>query len=81
MATVTPSPQARQRNNTPQPVADFNPLLRFTVSEAAGLLRQSVSKTWVDIREDKLKVIREGGRVFVPGSEIVRRSSLSTQAA
>jgi hypothetical protein len=79
MATVIPSPQTRQRHSVPQPVAAFNPLLRFTVAEAAGLLKQSVSKTWVDIRENKLSVIREGGRVFVPGSEIVRRSSLPQQ--
>jgi hypothetical protein len=77
MSTVTPSIESRQRNNTPQPLATpFSPLLRFTVAESASLLKQSVSKTWLDIRENKLQVIREGGRVYVPGSEIVRRSAL-----
>jgi hypothetical protein len=67
---------AAKRHSTPQPVAFFNPLLRYSIPETAALLKQSVPKVWVDIREDKLKVIREGGRVFVPGSEIVRRSTL-----
>jgi hypothetical protein len=71
----TPSPAANRRN-LPQPVAFFDPQLRYSIPETAALLRQSVPKTWIDIRENKLKVIREGGRTFVPGSEIVRRSRL-----
>ena len=67
---------AKQRNNTPQPVPHFSRDLRYTVPETASLLRQSVPRTWVDIRENKLTVIREGGRVFIPGSEIVRRSTV-----
>lgn len=81
MATVTPTPETRQRHNTPQPVTFFSPDLRYSITEAAHLLRQSVSKTWVDVREKRLAVIREGGRVFVPGAEIVRRSSLPQTAA
>lgn len=72
---------AKQRNNTPQPVPNFSRELRYTVPETAALLRQSVPRTWVDIREEKLHVIREGGRTFVPGSEIVRRSALPQQSA
>jgi hypothetical protein len=59
-------------------VAFFDNRLRYSVPETAALLKQSVSKTWVDIRENKLQVIREDGRVFVPGSEIVRRSTLQS---
>jgi hypothetical protein len=59
----------------------FDPRLRYDVPEGAGLLKQSVSQTWIDIRNDRLRVIREGGRVFIPGSEIVRRSSLPEQGA
>jgi len=54
----------------------FSPDLRYTIPEAAGLLRQSCSLTWRDIKDGSLRVIREGGRTFVPGSEIVRRSKL-----
>lgn len=72
---------AIRRNSTAQPVAFFSPALRYTVPEGAGLLKQSVSRTWNDIREGKLAVIREGGKVYIPGSEIVRRSSLPQAAA
>ena len=76
MSTVIPTAEARRRHHTPQPVAFFSEHLRYTVAEAAGLLKQSVSKTWDDISKSKLAVIRDGGRTFVPGSEIVRRSTL-----
>jgi len=54
----------------------FDPLLRYEIPEASELLRQSVAKTWVDVRKNRLQVIRDGGRTYVPGSEIVRVSSL-----
>lgn len=76
MTTVIPSQEARQRNNTPQPVAFFDERLRYSIPQTAALLQQSVAKTWVDVREGRLRVIREDGRVFTPGSEIVRRSTL-----
>jgi hypothetical protein len=68
-------------HNAPRPVAVFVEALRYSVPEAASLLRQSVPKTWLDIRDRKLAVIREGGRTFVPGSEIVRRCRLPQNAA
>jgi hypothetical protein len=42
------------------------------------LTNESVSAINADIASDKLKVIRKGGRVYVPGSEIVRICSLET---
>lgn len=62
-----------------KPVVPFSPALRYRVDRAAPLLDQSVAQTWLDIREGRLRVIREGGRTFVPGSEIVRRCSLDAQ--
>jgi len=70
-----PSP-GELRRNIPQAVPFFDPALRYDVPQSAWLLRQSVPKTWVDIRDAKLKVIREGGRTFIPGSEIAKRCAL-----
>jgi hypothetical protein len=64
----------------PAPVAptfvDLNQ--RYNVLLAAVILRQSVAKAWIDIRRGGLKVIRDGSRVYVPGSELIRRSTLPT---
>jgi hypothetical protein len=49
---------------------------RFTVNEAAQYLRRAASTTWLLIGRGQIRVIREGGRVFVPGSEIARLSRL-----
>jgi hypothetical protein len=49
---------------------------RFIVDEAARYLRIAASTTWLRIREGKIQVIREGGRTFVPGTEIARLSRL-----
>jgi len=59
--------------NIPAPV---DPAQRYTIREAMAYLRQSREKTRTDILNDKLKVIRDGSRVYVPGSEIIRRSTL-----
>lgn len=78
MATVTPTPEARERNSTPQQVPFFSAELRYTVPQAAWLLKKSVSQTWSDIGRGKLQIIREGGRTYVPGSVIVQRSTVAT---
>jgi len=65
----------------PAPVAPFSPHLRYGVPLAAHYLGQSEAQTWIDIREHRLGVIREGARTFVPGSEIVRRSMLPQRPA
>lgn len=49
---------------------------RYIIPEAAALLRQAQSTTYLQIRSGALRVIREGGRTYVPGSEIIRRSTL-----
>ena len=70
-----------RRHQTPQQPPYFLPELRYSVPEAAALLRQSVSRTWADIREAKLAVIREGAKTYIPGTEIVRRSRLPQMAS
>jgi hypothetical protein len=50
---------------------------RYPLGEAVALLRQSMSKTYNDIEKGALKVIRDGKRVYIPGTEIIRRSTLA----
>ena len=50
---------------------------RYSVTEANALLRQSRAKTYLDIASGALHVIKDGRRTYVPGSEIIRRSSLA----
>lgn len=50
---------------------------RYTIEEAAAYLRQSRAKTYSDIREGRLTIIKDGSRTYVPGSEIAARSGSS----
>ena len=62
----------------PKPVAplfvDANQ--RYDLLLASAILRQSRAKTYIDIRRGVLRVIRDGGRVYAPGSELIRLSTL-----
>jgi hypothetical protein len=48
---------------------------RYTIPEASAYLRQSNAKTRRQIKAQALKVIRDGRRVYVPGSEIISQSA------
>jgi hypothetical protein len=66
----------------PHTLPPVDPNQRYEVEEARAYLRQSRSKTYSDIAAGALKVIKDGKRTYIPGSEIVRRSTLQpTQAA
>jgi hypothetical protein len=66
----------RAKRKPTQPPPPLDPLQRYGVPEANALLRQSNAKTYGDIKSGKIRVIRDGGRTYIPGSEIVRLSSL-----
>jgi excisionase family DNA binding protein len=53
---------------------------RYSLAEAAKYLRQSRSKTYSDIQEGKLAVIKDGRRRYVPGQSIAARSSVDSAA-
>jgi hypothetical protein len=55
-------------------VIDSN--MRYSLPEAAAILRQSLSKTFKDIAEKKLATRPDGGRTYVLGSELIRRSKM-----
>ncbi len=54
----------------------FDERLRYSIPEASALLRQSRAKTYLDIRAGLIRVIRDGARTYVPGSEILKRSAI-----
>jgi hypothetical protein len=53
---------------------------RYSVHDTNVLLSQSNSKTYEDIAAGRLKVIKDGKRTYIPGSEIVRRSTIVAAA-
>jgi excisionase family DNA binding protein len=64
-------PQIRK---LPPPTTPLDPLQRYRLLEAAAYLRVSHMTLYKDIKAGKVKVIREGARTLVPGTEIAARS-------
>ncbi len=73
-------PRAQRRELTAR-LPPVDPHQRYEISEASAYLRQSVAKTYLDIKAGKLRILKDGWRSFVPGSEIIRRSTLPSTAA
>jgi hypothetical protein len=62
----------------PAPVAPLfvDERQRYDLRTASAILHQSRSKTYQDIRRGAMRVIRDGRRIFAPGSELIRLSTL-----
>lgn len=71
-----PTPREARREKVAR-LPPLDPHQRYEIPEASAYLRQSVAKTYIDIKAGTLKIIKDGWRSFVPGSEIIRRSTLS----
>ena len=65
----------------PQPLGPVDPLRRYTVEDALKYLGYSRFSLYADIREGRIQTIKDRNRRFVPGSEIVRRSSVANASA
>lgn len=66
----------------PNPVLPpIDPNQRYQIDEAVQYLRQSRAKTYTDINAGLLKTIKDGKRTYIPGSELIRRSTLSGKNA
>jgi hypothetical protein len=63
------------------PLPPVDAAQRYTPEESADYLRTSRWSVFKDLREGRLRAIREGRRTFIPGSEIIRRSTLSEASA
>ena len=71
-------PDPRCRPQRPANPVDLNQ--RYTIPEACGYLATSHTSLYARILAKELAVIREGKRVFIPGSEIARLSQQPEKA-
>jgi excisionase family DNA binding protein len=49
---------------------------RYTIPETCWYLRFSRAKLYMLIRSGEIRVIKDGERTFIPGTEIIKRSTL-----
>ena len=54
------------------PVPDHLPALRFTISEAALILRMSPAKLYIRIAEGCIKAQKDGARTYITRAELER---------
>lgn len=59
-----------------QPLAPLDSQQRYTIPESGAYLRCSRAHIYKLIARGDLRVLKEGKRVYVPGTEIARRSTL-----
>lgn len=65
-------------NKIPAQLPALDTLQRYSVNEALAYLRTSRQSFYAKlVNPKKIKLIREGSRCFVPGSEIARLSRVS----
>jgi excisionase family DNA binding protein len=63
------------------PLAPLDPLQRYSVDEATRYLRVSRPTLYEQIHSGQIATIKDGKRRYIPGSELVRKSSLPERAA
>lgn len=78
---MPPSKKSKLRKPRKHKVNAFDDRLRYAIPEAAGLLRISRAKLYINIAAGLIFTIKDGKRNFIPGSEIARLSMLPSQAA
>src|ERR1700722_16814716 len=71
MQSSTGKPPRQPR--APKPLPPFDPLLRYTVDEAAALLKSSRPTIYKDLRAGRLEAVQEGARTFITGRSIAAR--------
>lgn len=79
---TTPKRQPKRYDVPPGLILDPNQ--RYTIPESSAILRQSNSRTWLQISQGKLQTIKDGGRTYITGASLIRRSTppdTGTQAA
>ena len=69
--------KTRNEPPAPPPLPPLDPAQRYTLEEAARYLRISETTLFRDMQAGVINTIKDRSRRFVPGSEIIRRSSLS----
>jgi len=54
---------------------------RYSVPESSAYLRTCRAKIYQKIKSGELRIIKDGARTLIPGSEIIRLSTLSASVA
>ena len=72
---VSPTPAP-----APEPLGPIDSNRRYDVETALRYLGISRFTLYADIREGRIQTIKDRKRRFIPGSEIVRRSSVAVAA-
>ena len=69
---------ASHHQATPElPLQPVDPGQRYTVDEGSRYLRVSRAQLYLDISAGRLRTITHGRRRYIPGSEIIRLSTLA----
>ena len=58
------------------PLPPLDRLQRYTIPESCRYLRKCRAAVYADIRDGKIRIIKDGRRTYVPGSEIASRSAV-----
>lgn len=66
-----------EKTNTVRALPSVDPNRRYPVAVALEYLSISNGKFYEQLKAGDICVIKDGGRTFVPGSEIIRKSTLS----
>ncbi len=59
------------------PAALLDPNQRYSIPEASGYMRICRARVYQKIANGELRVIKDGGRTFVPGTEIIAASRIA----
>lgn len=78
MSAKVPSMQLLQQQLPPRAL---DPAQRYSILESLALLRTSRKTLYQLIGRGELRVIKQGRRTYVPGSEIARLSQAPASAA
>jgi len=62
------------------PLQQLDPNQRYSIEEATALLRTSRARLYEKVKLGEIVLIKDGRRTYVPGSEILRISSVSGSA-
>ena len=59
----------------------LDPQQRYTVQEVIAYLRSSRKTFYDDVKAGRIRLIKDGRRSYIHGSELIRRSALSRDSA
>jgi hypothetical protein len=62
-------------------LAPLDPQQRYTVHESIVYLRSSRKSFYDDVKCGRIRLIKDGRRSYIHGSELIRRSALSRDGA